>query len=108
VNRLALNDNSFGIDSISPMREMGAYEALWATQGTPERLADQFRSDPTALTSDFVEPSIADEHALRVMKMLKGRGVHRFGVRINHAGDYPQKLRDAALLHNSVCQGFTS
>lgn len=96
MNKLALNSNSFGIDAISPMREMGAYEALWATQGTTwKRLADQFRSDPTALPSDFVEPSIADEHALRVMKMLKERGVHRFGVRINHAGDYPQKLRDA-------------
>lgn len=96
MNRLALNSNSFGIDAISPMREMGAYEALWATQGTTwKRLADQFRSDPTALPSDFVEPAIADEHALRAMKMLKGRGVHRFGVRINHAGDYPQKLRDA-------------
>src|SRR6056297_1961905 len=96
MNRLALNNNSFGIDAISPMREMGAYEALWATQGTTwKRLADKFRSDPNALPSDFVEPAIADEHALRVMKMLKERGVHRFGVRIHHAGDYPGKLRDA-------------
>src|SRR6056297_1230479 len=96
MNTLALSGDGFGIDAISPMREMGAYEALWATQGTTwKRLADKFRSDPHALPSDFVEPARADEHALRVMKMLKERGVHRFGVRINHAGDYPQKLRDA-------------
>jgi DNA processing protein len=29
------------------------------------------------------------------MKRLKDAGVHQFGVRINHAGDYPVKLRDA-------------
>ncbi|EGF93796.1 protein smf [Asticcacaulis biprosthecium C19] len=30
-----------------------------------------------------------------MLAALKGAGVHQFGVRINHAGDYPEKLRDA-------------
>ncbi|MEO9778064.1 MAG: DNA-processing protein DprA [Sedimentitalea sp.] len=96
MNKLALSNDHFGISAISPMREMGAYEALWATQGmTWKRMADKFRADEAALPSDFVEPGDADDMARRVMAHLKNAGVHRFGVRIHHAGDYPQKLRDA-------------
>lgn len=96
MNKLALSNDHFGISAISPMREMGAYEALWATQGmTWKRMADKFRADETALPSDFVEPGVADEMARRVLAHLKRAGIHRFGVRIHHAGDYPQKLRDA-------------
>lgn len=96
MNKLALSNDHFGISAISPMREMGAYEALWATQGmTWKRMADKFRADETALPSDFVEPGTADDMARRVMTHLKSAGVHRFGVRLHHAGDYPQKLRDA-------------
>lgn len=96
MNLLAHDTNEFSVSTISPMREMGAYEALWTQQGmTWKRMADIFRSDPTALPSDFVPPSDADATARNVMKHLKERQVHRFGVRIHHAGDYPQKLRDA-------------
>lgn len=81
---------------ISPRRELGAYEALWLEQGaTFKTLADKFASDPTALPSDFVGLSAARECAERVFASLKKAGVHHFGVRINHAGDYPLKLRDA-------------
>src|SRR3546814_1582199 len=37
----------------------------------------------------------SDLHADQVLARLKATGVHRFGVRINHAGDYPAKLRHA-------------
>lgn len=96
MNLLAQDNDEFGVTTISPMREMGAYEALWTQQGmTWKRMADIFRDDPTALPSDFVPPSEADAMARRVMKHLKDRQVHKFGVRIHHAGDYPKKLRDA-------------
>jgi len=29
------------------------------------------------------------------MRILKAAGIHRFGIRVNHAGDYPKRLRDA-------------
>lgn len=78
------------------MNEMGAYEHLWTRQGmTWKRMADLFRGDPEALPSDFVSPSDTSSSARRVLAMLKERGVHQFGVRIHHAGDYPEKLRDA-------------
>jgi DNA recombination-mediator protein A len=82
--------------AISPRREMGAYEALWLRQGASfKTIAEKFAKDITALPSDFVSPSEADECADEVMRILKEDGVHRFGVRVNHAGDYPMPLRDA-------------
>ncbi len=81
---------------ISPRRELGAYEALWLEQSASfKTIADRFAADPTAMPSDFVEPRRAEECATRAMAFLKEAGVHRFGVRIHHAGDYPAKLRDA-------------
>jgi len=81
---------------ISPKRELGAYEALWLEKGaTFKTLAEKFAKDPMALPSDFVSENIARQCAEEVMKSLKQAGVHQFGVRINHAGDYPKKLRDA-------------
>ena len=47
------------------------------------------------MPSDFVSGSVARQTANLVFAKLKNEGVHRFGVRIHHAGDYPMKLRDA-------------
>jgi DNA processing protein len=82
--------------TISPRREIGAYEALWLEQGaTFKTLADRFAKDPTALPSDMVSRSAAEACANEVFSTFAKAGVTRFGVRINHAGDYPKKLRDA-------------
>ena len=94
--RLALSDAGPAIAPISPRRELGAYEALWLEKGaTFKSLADRFANDPTALPSDFVPAQLADQCAAEVLTRLKKAGVHQFGVRIHHAGDYPPKLRDA-------------
>ncbi|NTJ45011.1 DNA-processing protein DprA [Agrobacterium larrymoorei] len=83
-------------NAISPRRELGAYEALWLEKGATFRtLAEKFASDPAALPSDFVSNSDATACAEEVMRALKKADIHQFGVRINHAGDYPPKLRDA-------------
>jgi DNA processing protein len=91
-----ISDELPPLAAISPRREMGAYEALWLRLGASfKTIAEQFAKDSTALPSDFVSPSEADQCADEVMRILKEAGVHRFGVRVNHAGDYPMKLRDA-------------
>lgn len=96
MTRLAFSEASPAIAPISPRRELGAYEALWLEQGASfKSLAERFAADPTALPSDFVSPQAAEQCAADVMRRLKDAGVHQFGVRIHHAGDYPQKLRDA-------------
>jgi DNA processing protein len=85
-----------GLAAISPRQELGAYEALWLEKGASfKSIAAKFAADPTALPSDFVSPSVADKCAAEVMRILKAEGIHRFGVRVNHAGDYPAGLRDA-------------
>lgn len=82
--------------AISPKLELGAYEALWLEQGaTFKTLADRFARDPSAMPSDFVRVGTAMSAADEVFAKLKKSCVHQFGVRINHAGDYPTKLRDA-------------
>ncbi len=81
---------------IVPRLELGAYEAIWLKQGTTFRtIAELFAADPDALPSDFVPQSEAERCAQEVLEILKRKGVHRFGIRVHHAGDYPQKLRDA-------------
>jgi|SRR5271157_1962324 len=83
-------------NSISPMREMGAYEALWArTSATFKRLADRFRSQPSAVPSSFVSPSVADKFAEEALEILRKAEVTRFGVRVHGAGEYPERLREA-------------
>lgn len=84
------------LPAISPRLEMGAYEALWADKSaTFKTIADKFRGRPGALPSDFVLQSIADDFADRALQILGKAGVTSFGVRINGAGEYPKKLRDA-------------
>ena len=95
--QLALTHNDDAARSpISPRLELGAYEALWLENGaTFKTIADRFALDPTAMPSDFVARGIAEQTANLVFAKIKQDGVHRFGIRINHAGDYPIKLRDA-------------
>ena len=94
--RLDLSHEGPALSPISPLRELGAYEALWLEKGaTFKSLAEKFATDPAALPSDFVSAAAAAQCSAEVMKRLKQANVHQFGVRINHAGDYPQKLRDA-------------
>jgi DNA processing protein len=93
---LAFSNDGPALAPISPRRELGAYEALWLEQGaTFKTLADRFAADPSALPSDFVSRASAEACADEVFARLKTAGVHQFGVRIHHAGDYPHKLRDA-------------
>jgi DNA processing protein len=84
------------LPAISPLLEMGAYEALWADKTASfKTIADKFRARPDALPSDFVMPAIAGDFGKRAVSILNEAGVTRFGVRINGAGEYPKKLRDA-------------
>ena len=95
--RLAFsNDSGPATSPISPLLELGAYEALWLEEGASvKKIADRFAADPHALPSDLVPHSVAHQRAHEVIAKLKAEGVHRFGIRVHHAGDYPEKLRDA-------------
>lgn len=82
--------------SLSPLVEMGAYEALWLNEGaTTKRLADRFRKSPGAVPSDFVDRGRALECATEVRAIFNRLQIDNWGVRVHGAGDYPKKLRDA-------------
>jgi DNA processing protein len=84
------------IRAISPLREMGAYEALWAEpKASFKSLAERFREFPDRLPSDFVSEHQTAYFTQLVLQMLRESGVMQFGIRVHRAGEYPKKLRDA-------------
>ncbi len=85
-----------GIRAVSPMLELGAYEALWARPETTfHRLANRFRDRPGALPSDFVDHGKALEMAKTVVSMLREANVDRFDLRVHGTMEYPARLRDS-------------
>ena len=81
---------------ISPMREMGAYEALWDKWGTSfKSLAKKFQFSPNSVPSDFVNSETAEEYEAKATSIANKAEIGRFGIRIYGTLDYPQKLRDA-------------
>ncbi|HEX8253390.1 MAG TPA: DNA-processing protein DprA [Thermoanaerobaculia bacterium] len=93
---LAFHDAEDFIRGMSPLREIGAYEWLWAQPGaTFKTLANKFRAHPDKLPSDFVPQDIADATAAEVRSILASRGVPHFGVQFRQSCEYPQALRDA-------------
>jgi DNA processing protein len=82
--------------AISPLTEMGAYEALWAEPDASfKSLAEKFREFPERLPSDFVPDYKSIYFAQKVREMLNEGGIKQFGIRVHRAGEYPRKLRDA-------------
>jgi DNA processing protein len=82
--------------AVSPLRELGAYEALWAKEGaTLKRLADMFRANRDSIPSDFVSESEIQKFSRKALGAVRDADIQHFGVRVHGAGEYPQKLRDA-------------
>lgn len=83
--------------TISPLKELGAYEALWNREGASfKKIAEMHRARPESMPSDFVPERQAFNFAERVCDMLARAKVEEFGVRVHGTGEYPERLRDAA------------
>lgn len=94
--QLEFGNVSFRSKAVSPLLEMGAYEALWsAPETTFKSLAERFAQRPGSVPSDFVTSDKAQACASFVMRRFAEAGVVRFGVRVHGAGEYPPQLRDA-------------
>ncbi len=94
---LTLGSTDFESRAISPLRELGAYEALWDEPKTTfKTLSERFAAHPGAVPSDFVAAAKAQKCAAFVQQKFRDAEIARFGVRVHGAGDYPEKLRDAA------------
>lgn len=87
---------SFVERAVMPMRELGAYEALWMRKGTSfKSLADYFRIHPDALPSNFVCATDIERYAALALGTIRHARIGHFGLRIHGAGEYPPRLRDA-------------
>jgi len=96
MNLLALKEDGPARAVVSPYLEMGAYESLWLEAGASVKtIAEKFGQNSDLLPSDLVPTADAERCAYEVLKKFKEAGVHRFGIRVHHAGDYPEKMRDA-------------
>lgn len=97
LDELPFGPSDFESRAISPLKELGAYEALWDQKGASfKKIAEMHRARPGSVPSDFVPESRAFEYAERVCDMLGRAHVDEFGVRVHGAGEYPERLRDAA------------
>jgi DNA processing protein len=94
--QLELTANGDGRRTISPFRELGAYETLWQdARVTFKSIAEKFALQPGAVPSDFVSSAAAERAAESVSEKLHASDVAKFGVRVHGAAEYPDKLRDA-------------
>lgn len=95
--QLELYREDFQSRAVSPFLEMGAYEALWSERDTTfKSLSKRFARHPDSVPSDFTTVMEARECADFVTRRFEEAGVERYGVRVHGAGEYPEKLRDAA------------
>jgi len=81
--------------TISPLREVAAYEALWQEKGASFKvIADMFRGESNASPSELVPAGMIEQLSNQLERTI--RTLPGFGVRINGTADYPRKLLDAA------------
>ena len=81
---------------ISPVLEMGAYEALWDEPGASfKKIAERFRDAPGSMPSDFVDQARAKHYAELTLDITKACDISYPGIRLHGAAEYPQKLQDA-------------
>ncbi len=93
---LSIEHNEFMSHALSPLREMAAYEALWAEKGSSFKvIADKFRQAPGTVPSELVPEPRIDELTEVIKGILEKYHVENLGVRVHGSGEYPEKLRDA-------------
>lgn len=83
-------------DVVAPSLEMGAFEALWATEiSSFKQLRDRLARSDGGLLSSIVDRDVAQTFYHRAVELLRSRGVEQFGTRFEGTMDYPDKLADA-------------
>jgi len=80
---------------ISPLREMGAYEALWDREGASFKTISKALHQFSILPSELIPPAMAEQYGSDVSATLSNSKIDRFGVRVWGTWDYPDKLKDA-------------
>ena len=81
---------------ISPQREIGAYEALWANGvNTFKQIRDKLSKNNASLASEVVSSAETHRFYEKTITHLSHSQIENWGVRIDGTFDYPSKLHDA-------------
>ncbi len=95
-----LTNNSIAnlkLKSISPLREIIAYEALWnEDKSSFKTLSELFAKNPGKKPSELISESRISEFEEEIKRFLfNGKAKYKTNVIINGTIDYPEKLKDA-------------
>jgi DNA processing protein len=84
-------------NSISPLREIAAYESLWTNRKASfKSLSELFASQPGSRPSDFVNSETIEEILPQVKSLvLDSERDYNVNLLINSTFDYPNRLSDA-------------
>lgn len=85
-------------DSIEPLKEMAAYEALWEKYGvTFKMIANLFERHQGSLPSELVSTELTQVYLKYLARIFTSfeKGGKKPNILINGSFDYPEKLRDA-------------
>ncbi len=82
---------------VSPKREVGAYEALWAERSmtTFKKIHERLLAANAERPSEIISEEASDKAYAIARALLAKGGVEHFGVRVQGTADYPDKLKDA-------------
>ncbi|MBB2148935.1 DNA-processing protein DprA [Pedobacter gandavensis] len=89
--------SNFIKNSISPLKEIAAYESLWTNRKASfKTLSELFASQPGSRPSDFVKDIDIDEILPTIKRLvINNHCKYPINLLINSTFDYPSKLKDA-------------
>jgi len=85
-----------GLRAISPLHEMGAYEAIWQSPGASTKTVfERKRSFSQGALFELLPDEDVQECASKVLEIMKAENISNWGVRVLGTFDYPNNLTDA-------------
>ena len=98
VNELPFESYGLDLPALSPFKELGAFEALWAREGMSfKKIARMVKANPAlgSVMSHFVQKAEAYEYAQRTKALLSRAGISDFDVCLQGTLEYPRQLLNA-------------
>lgn len=92
-----MTDNLNIIDSIEPLKEITAYEAIWnRDKSSFKSISEMFKEFPGKRPSDFTSELEIEFLREKVKSLIWDKNIsYRPNLLINNSIDYPEKLKDA-------------
>ncbi len=98
ANELPFEAHDLDLPALSPFKELGAFEALWAREGMSfKKIALMIKAKPAldSVMSHFVQEEEAYRYACRTKELLFQAGINDFDVCLQGTLEYPKRLLHA-------------